>query len=124
MDGFIDAAQVLTDQERGIWAARIGFRCKDQTLQQIATEVGLTRERVRQIEVKIYKKIHHHLFWTALADRLKDHLYNRTTPLLLNGISAIDPWFKGVEELKEPLREVFNHIMQDKFWFLVVSCGI
>jgi hypothetical protein len=121
VDGFIDAAQVLTDQERGIWAARIGFRCKDQTLQQIATEVGLTRERVRQIEVKIYKKIHHHLFWTALADRLKDHLYNRTTPLLLNGISAIDPWFKGVEELKEPLREVFNHIMQDKFSILDIN---
>lgn len=80
VDGFIDAAQVLTEQERGIWAARIGFRCKNQTLQEIATVVGLTRERVRQIEVKIYRKINHHLFWTALANRLTDHLDNRTSP--------------------------------------------
>lgn len=121
VDGFIDVAQVLTDQERGIWAARIGFRCTPQTLQLIATQVGITRERVRQIEVKIYKKIHRHHFWIALADRLKDHLDDRTSPLLLNGISAIDPWFKGVEELKEPLREVFNHIMQDRFSILDIN---
>lgn len=121
VDGFIDAAQVLTDKERGIWAARIGFRCKVQTLQLIATQLGLTRERVRQIEVKIYKKIHRHLFWTSLADRLRDHLDNRTAPLLLNGISAVDPWFKGVEELKQPLREVFSHIMQDKFSILDIN---
>lgn len=121
VDGFIEATQVLTAQERGIWAARIGFRCEDQTLQQIATAVGLTRERVRQIEVKIYKKIHNHLFWTALANRLTDHLDGRTSSLLLNGISAIDPWFKGVEELKQPLREVFSHIMQDKFSILDIN---
>lgn len=121
VDGFIDAAQVLTDQERGIWAARIGFRCEPQTLQLIATQVGITRERVRQIEVKIYRKIHHHHFWISLADRLKDHLDDRTSPLLLNGISAIDPWFKGVEVLKEPLREVFNHIMKDEFSILDVN---
>ena len=121
VDGFIEAAQILTEQERGIWAARIGFRCEDQTLQQIATAVGLTRERVRQIEVKIYRKVHHHLFWTALENRLTDHLDDRTSPLLLNGISAIDPWFKGVEELKEPLREVFHHLMQDKFAILDID---
>lgn len=121
VDGFIDAAQVLTEKERGIWAARIGFRCKAQTLQQIATAVSLTRERVRQIEVKIYRKVHHHLFWTALENRLAEHIEDRTSPLLLNGIAAIDPWFKGVEDLKEPLREVFNHIMQDRFSILDIN---
>jgi len=121
LNGFIDVAQEITDQERGIWAARMGFRCKAQTLQVIADQVGITRERVRQIEVKIYKKIHRHLFWASLSNRLKDHLDDRTSPLLLNGISAVDPWFKGVEELKEPLREVFNHIMQDEFSILDIN---
>lgn len=120
-DGFIDAAQVLTEQERGIWAARIGFRCEVQILQQIATAVGLTRERVRQIEVKIYNKVRRHVFWTELANRLTDHLEGRISPLLLNGISAIDPWFKGVEELKEPMREVFHHLMMDKFAILDIN---
>lgn len=120
-DGFIDAAQALTEQEQGIWGARIGFRCEGQTLQQIATTVGISRERVRQIEVKIYRKVHHNLFWTSLANRLADHLDDRTSPLLLNGISAIDPWFKGVEELKKALREVFHHIMQDRFAILEIN---
>lgn len=121
VDGVIDAAQVLTEQERGIWAARIGFRCENQTLQQIATAVGLTRERVRQIEVKIYRKVQNHLIWSALENRLTAHFEDRTSPLLLNGISAIDPWFKGVEELKVPMREVFHHLMQDKFTILDIN---
>lgn len=120
-DGFIDAAQALTEEERGIWAARIGFRCKQQTLQLIGNQIDLSRERVRQIEVKIYKKINRHPFWGQLSDRLKDYLDDRNSPLLLNGISAVDPWFKGVDELKEPLREVFTHIMDDEFSILDID---
>ena len=115
LDGFLDAAQPLSQQERGIWAARMGFRCTPQTLQQIASQIGITRERVRQLEVKIYKRIHPHNFWSLLADRLSKHVDGRNSPLLFNGISAIDPWFKGIEDLKEPLREIFNHILQDNF---------
>ena len=118
LDGFMDAAQALTDQERDIWVARMGFRCKPQTLQLISSQIGITRERVRQIEVKIYKKIQRNLFWSQLSKRLNDHLYDRTSPLLLNGISAVDLWFKSVEELKEPLRHVFHRIMHDEFSIL------
>lgn len=118
VDGFMDAAQCLSDPQRGIWAARLGFRCKPQTLQQISSQIGLTRERVRQIEVQIYIKVKRHPFWRQLQDCINTHLENRTSPLLLNGISAIDPWFKGVDELKEPLREVFNHVLHGEFSIL------
>ena len=88
----------------------MGFRCEPMTLQQIADQVGLTRERVRQIEVKIYKKVHGHPFWDDLCRRVQEHLRGRTTPLFLNGISAIDPWFEGADKLAHPLREVSDHI--------------
>ena len=121
LDEFIEAAQALTDQERVIWFARLGFGCESQTLQLIANKVGLTRERVRQIEIKIYNKIKNNLLWVNLSNRLKDHLESRTSPLLLNGISAVDPWFEGVDELKEPLREVFNNIMLTEFSVLDIN---
>ena len=117
-DGFLDAAQALTEQERHIWVARLGFRCPQQTLQLTAEQIGITRERVRQIEVKIYRKVGHNAFWKQLKEKLSDHLNDRTSPLLLNGISAVDPWFKGVDELKVPLREVFNHVLHDEFSIL------
>ncbi len=119
--GFVDAAQVLTEQERGIWAARIGFRCKSQTLQLIADDIGVTRERVRQIEAKIYRRVGSHIFWKQLAVRISTHLDDRTSSLMLNGISAVDPWFKGAEDLKEPLRQVFNHILKNEFSILDIN---
>ncbi len=112
-DGFLDAAQSLSEQERHVWAARLGFKCPQQTLQVTADQIGLTRERVRQIEAKIYRKVGRNRFWKDLRDKISNHLRDRTSPLLLNGISAVDPWFKDVDELKVPLREVFNHVLHD-----------
>jgi len=108
--GFVEAAQLLTEGERGIWAGRIGFRCESMTLQKIASELNLTRERVRQIEVKIYRKLSGHPFWMALSRRILGHLRERTSPMYLQGLPVIDPWFKGVEELANPLREVCQRI--------------
>lgn len=114
-DGFAEATQLLKPNERGILAARLGYQCVPQTLHQIAEQIGLTRERVRQIEVSIYKKIRHHRFWRELADRLTQHLDGRKTPLLFHGISAIDPWFRGIEDLRHPVQEVFDHLLQNRF---------
>ena len=121
LDGFVDAAQVLSDQERGIWAARLGFRCDPQTLQMIGNQLGITRERVRQIEVKIYKKVRNHLIWPEVSRKLKNLLKDRTSPLLLNGVSAFDQWFNGIEELQNPLGEIFNHILDNEFSILIIN---
>jgi hypothetical protein len=116
--GFIEAAQKLEQNERGVWAGRLGFRCEPMTLQQISDQIGVTRERVRQIEVKIYKKVQRHPFWDELSRRVQVHLRGRNSPLFLNGLSAIDPWFEGADQLAHPLREVFDHIPRLGFYIL------
>jgi len=113
--GFVEVAQKLTPNERGVWAGRLGFRCEPMTLKQIADQIGVTRERVRQIEVKLYRKVHNHPFWDELSRRVNEHLQGRTSPLFLHGLSAIDPWFDGVEQLVNPLREVSEHIKRLRF---------
>ena len=110
VDGLKDVAANLTVNERGIWAARIGFGCEPLTLQQIADQTHLTRERVRQIEVKIYRKLQGHPFWIALSGRVIDHLRGRSFPLFLNGLPAIDPWFDGADDLSHILSEFSEHI--------------
>ncbi len=119
--GFTEAAQRLTNNERGIWAGRIGFRCKPMTLQEIGDQIELTRERVRQLEVKIYRRLGGHPFWAELSSKVLDHLKGRTSPLLLNGLSAIDPWFEGVEDIGYALGEVCKHIPSLGFHVFTVA---
>ena len=51
-----DALTVLTDRERRIFEAR---RLADDpiTLEDLASEFGISRERVRQIEVRAFEKV-------------------------------------------------------------------
>lgn len=121
LDGFIDAIQLPTDPERGVLFARLGFRCEQQKIQQISDHLGLPGYQVRQIESKIYKKIKRHNFWLTLAERLEKFLTNRTTPLLLNGLSASDSWFVGAEEMATPLIEIFKHVLADEFSILQIE---
>lgn len=115
IDGIAHAARVLKDNERGIWAARLGYKCKPLTLQAIATNIGLTRERVRQIEVKVYRRVANHPVWIELERRLSSLLDGRTEPLLVHGLSALDPWFDGAETLVNPLREICDHLLGSRF---------
>lgn len=127
-DGFSKVEKKLTSKEQVIWTGRMGFLCEPMTLQQIGEQLGLTRERIRQIETKIFKKINQHPFWDELALKVQQHLHGRITPLYLNGLSAIDPWFEGVERLTNPLREISEHIPRLGFHILtwndslVISC--
>jgi RNA polymerase sigma-32 factor len=65
-----DALGVLNARERRIFAAR---RLADDpiTLEELATEFGISRERVRQIEVRAFEKI---------QDAVKKNLADREAP--------------------------------------------
>jgi RNA polymerase primary sigma factor len=48
---------ILPEKERHVIHKRFGLGCKPQTLEQIGTSLGVTRERVRQIESAALKKL-------------------------------------------------------------------
>jgi hypothetical protein len=121
VSGFMDAAKRLTDDEREVWAARIGFRCKAMTLQEIAVQINLSRERIRQIETKIYRRLEGHPFWTEFSNRVLAHLKNRTSPLYIKGLPAVDPWFKEVDDIAYAVGQVCEHI--SNLGFYVFSIG-
>ena len=65
------ALKMLTPSEERVIRMRFGIGCdREHTLQEIAGEVGLTRERIRQIEMKAFQKL-----------RASDHT-QRLRPLL------------------------------------------
>lgn len=55
-DALMSALSVLNDRERRIFEAR-RLRDEPETLEQLSDEFGVSRERVRQIEVRAFEKV-------------------------------------------------------------------
>lgn len=119
--GFSSVSDSLAEEDRDIWHARLGIGAQPMNLAQIAERINKSREGVRQIETKIYRKIASHFFWNELNERVLKHLTGRTSPLLLEGISAIDPWFEGSEKLTHALKEVCKHVTALQFSILTID---
>jgi RNA polymerase sigma-32 factor len=65
-----DAMKVLNERERSILAAR---RLQDnpQTLEDLSQEYGISRERVRQIEVRAFEKLQKAMKSAAIGGRIE-----------------------------------------------------
>ena len=98
-----------------LWASRLGFECEPMTLQAISQTLLVTRERVRQIEAKIYGNVKNDPLWVHLGDRLEAALAERTASLLVAGLSAIDPWFEGVERHAHAFKTLLEHLLDRRF---------
>ena len=120
-DAIVDSVQCLKNNERSVLAARMGFGCARLTLQEISNSVGVTRERVRQIEVKICKVLRTQTRWVEIEQRIDGLLRGRTMPLLLDGLSAIDPWFEGLTDLRGPMEFIFDRLLDRRLNILDVD---
>lgn len=112
---FKSAAGLLGDAERNVWAGRLGFECSPMTLQELADGMGLSRERVRQLENQIYRKVQHHPFWEELAVRLDAALQSRSSALGLTDLPAVVAWFAEAPQLANALIGVLRRLLPDRF---------
>jgi hypothetical protein len=99
------------EQHRDVIRRRMGLDGNAETLQQIGDHLGITRERVRQIEAKAVNRLRGEEYWDdLLASKLIELLDNRHFPLPVLGIEAADPWFAGVGDGPNVLRYVLDNI--------------
>ena len=84
------ALEKTSETERTIIELRL-LRTPPQTLEEVGTKVGVTRERIRQIQVKVERKIHH-----ALG---------------MSQFSLARP--KGLDIVASVLREQFGHMASE-----------
>lgn len=121
VEGVANAAQALPRVQRDVWEIRLGFRREFQTLQQIADTIGITRERVRQIEKSAFQNVRTHPVWACLDKHLTSALEGRTSPLMLAGLSAIDPWFDGADGMDITFRQVFAELFDKEFSVIAIE---
>jgi len=112
----------LPDKNQYILKRRMGFEVPAGTLQEVGDELGVTRERIRQIEAKYVRKIIDVEFWDdVLLDKLEAMLEQTSTPLLFFGLSVLDPWFSGVEKHLDAFVYVLDNFCESKFALITVN---
>jgi RNA polymerase primary sigma factor len=69
----VEVLETLTPREAKVLELRFGLRDgRQRTLEEVGTEFGVTRERIRQIESKALRKLRH----PSRSRKLKDFLDN------------------------------------------------
>lgn len=116
------AAAKLDDRARDILLRRMGLGQPSQTLAEIGDIYKVTRERIRQIEAKLVRKIIAEDHWDDLLwQKLSKLLLNRTHPLPVIGVDAIDPWFHGIANNADALAYILENMCGDEFHVLEID---
>lgn len=101
---------LIMGRDQNVLKLRMGYECKQSTLQEIGDLFNLTRERIRQFEARALKKIRHMPVWSLLVpDKINGVLAVREGFLTFSALEIIDPWFSGCS--KEP--EAFAYILEN-----------
>lgn len=112
----------LDERERDILTRRMGLGRPSETLQAIAEDYSITRERIRQIESKIIKRLIKEVYWDdLLTGKLEALLLGREFPLPVLGVEAVDKWFAGVSEWPDALRFILTNLCRDRIGIVQID---
>tara|TARA_B110000438_G_C15818778_1_gene653231 strand:- start:1755 stop:4538 length:2784 start_codon:yes stop_codon:yes gene_type:complete len=93
---FENSLSLLKTNERTILEGRTGYNGAVKTLEEMGAVIGVTRERVRQIQKKNVEKIIKTEFWDdCIAIKIGELLLSREQPLYLEMLEVEDAWFSG-----------------------------
>mgnify|MGYP000250283251 CR=1 FL=1 len=115
---FARSLALLDSKSVKVLERRYGGEKKGLTLEQIGAEEDVTRERIRQIQVKAERRLARlHSWGEVLVEKLESLLEQdgRTTPLYVGLLAVEDPWFAGIDEKPHLLREILRLYADDGF---------
>lgn len=99
----------LSIREGTVLARRLGVHGRQETYREIAITLGVSGERVRQIERKALRGLRCNAEWIGNLDTkvkgLRAHLRH---PLSLSDAQDIDPWFDRVVEYSYALERILD----------------
>ena len=105
----------FSERERDILIRRLGFETSPETLQEVADDYGVTRERIRQIEARATKKWIRESSWDdILEQKISRLLIGRSFPLPVAGVEAVDAWFEGISAHRVFFRNLAQTICGDR----------
>lgn len=116
---------LTTERDASVLRQRMGIGGSRKTLEEIAKNYSVTRERVRQIESKAANRIITRMpVWDQrFKEGLARMIEGRQTPLPLLGLDVLDPWFVGADSLSGPFEYVLEHFIDPPEFDLIRVSG-
>ena len=115
-EAFASSLSELNDGTARVVRLRIGIGQERMTLEEIGDEIGVTRERIRQLESKAIKLIMRDSTWeNVLAPKLAEILDDREDSLPAASLGFFDPFFAGTEDMLKELNFILTRILDDGF---------
>ena len=112
----------FTDRERDILVRRLGFETPPKTLQQVAEDYGVSRERIRQIEAHATQKWIRESYWDdILEQKITRLLIGRRFPLPVAGVEAVDSWFEGISSHLRFIMNLVQAVCKDRIHFVEID---
>lgn len=114
----------LDERERRVLAMRMGANGAARTLEAIGETLGVTRERVRQLEAKALRNVAVMMpGWATWLDaKLSRLLAGREDPIPLVGLEALDPWFRSAADMEAPLKYILSRLSgEQRHWLLRID---
>lgn len=112
----------FSDRERAILVRRLGFETPPETLQQLAEDYGVTRERIRQIEKRANRKWIRESYWDdILEQKITRLLIGRSFPLPVAGVEAVDSWFEGVSSHFHFFKNLVQTVCKERIQFVEID---
>ena len=113
----------LFPRDSNVLRFRWGYQSGNKmTLEEIASQMDVTRERIRQIELKATRKLSAEYPWTtSIGERIRLLLRRRTEPLFLHFLEIEDSWFEGFAQKPTLLASLLDAFNADDCHVLVAN---
>jgi hypothetical protein len=115
----------LKDNARQVLEHRTGYRGPAKTLEEVGQIIGVTRERIRQIQKKSLSKIISTEYWDdCIAIKIGELLLNRQQPLYLEMLEIEDGWFSGFLGKYQNLAAIIELFSENQIKLLTINGSV
>jgi len=122
---FENSLSLLKANERIVLESRTGYDGSVKTLESVGSVIGVTRERVRQIQKKNVTKIINTEFWDdCIAIKIGELLLSREKPLYLEMLEVEDEWFAGFIGNYQHLAAIIELFSENQIKILTINGAV